>query len=172
MLKKYLEQHGHKVFQTDLDTLLPFIHNIKFESVSDDDTHSYFIPVEQTNMVEKALNAIQTIIAEEYLRPNATFVEFLQNRIWKGIAVNSDKWHNDVNESPNVFFLLYFNDMTLTDTGAFLIKDDFEKIERVLPTPGTLIAVENTISKYYHRAEYTDSTRIVASFNYKVDWHD
>jgi hypothetical protein len=172
MLKQDLEKYGHRVFQTNLNTMMPFIHDIKFGVVSDDDMHSYLIPVEHTDTVKKALSIIQTIIAEDYLYPNAKSVEFLQNRIWKGIAINSDKWHSDVNEDPDVFFLLYFNDMTQNNTGAFLIKDDFDKIERVLPTQGTLVAVDNTIPKYYHRAEYTDETRIVASFNYKVDWYD
>jgi hypothetical protein len=170
MLKNYLEEHGHKVFQTDLFELIPFINSTKFDLIQDADNHSYAIPVENNLLVEQALNSIHLIIANEYLYPYASYVEFLHKRIWKGIAINSDKWHNDSNESVDIFFLLYFNDMTKSNTGAFLIKDELGTVKRIVPTLGTLIAVDNTIEKFFHRAEYTTEDRIVASFNFKVKW--
>lgn len=171
MLRENLEKFGYKTFQTEFDSIIPFIHAVKFDEVYEDDSDPGLVPVERTDHISIALKAIQTMIAEQYLYPTAASVEFLHNSIWKGIAKKADQWHSDAVESPDVFFLLYFNDMNQSNTGAFLIKNtNNSHVERVIPSCGTLIAVENTLSNFMHRAEQTTVPRIAACFRYKVKW--
>lgn len=167
---EHLQQFGHKVFQTDLDSFIPFIHQVKFDEMYEDDNDPEFIPVEKIEEIKLALKMIQLYIAEKYIEPYAENVELLHNSIVKGIAKNADQWHSDAREAPTVFFLLYFNDMTQDNTGAFLIKNSHDYLERIVPRCGTLIAVENMQPNFLHRAEQTSNTRIVACFRYKVEW--
>jgi hypothetical protein len=171
MIRDQLETFGHGVYQTTLNLIIPNVKDIKFGITSDDVREQDLMPLENVEFIQRALRVIQTFIADDYLYPYASSVDFLHNTIWNGISKTADEWHSDAKESPDLFFLLYFNDMSVDNTGAFLIKDNLNNTSRIVPKEGTLIAVENNSSKWLHKAEQTQNQRIVACFRYKVSWN-
>ena len=129
--------------------------------------HTSRLPINEVEYVEYMLNVLHRQIAEEYIKPYAQSCELLEYDI-KGSLPETSKfceWHSDSDEPSNVFFLLYFNDMTQYDEGALLVGND-----RIVPKYGDLIAIENTNPNILHKAEVTKYRRIVACFDYIVQW--
>ena len=89
-----------------------------------------------------------------------------KRRLWLGVNLDATKWHNDLEEGPNCFFLLYFSDMRKYDEGAVWFRNG-EKEWRILPYPGLLVAV-NCEKQFEHKAESTKQERIIASFAFNL----
>lgn len=127
------------------------------------------VPVNMLTEIKQMLNILHYKIDETILKNNVKNSKILDNRLWEGLSEKTDMWHNDKVDGPNLFFLLYFDDMTKTNTGALWIKNQFEEM-RILPKPGMLVALNQENPIFLHKAEKSGSRRIVASFNFCIDW--
>ena len=59
--------------------------------------------------------------------------------------------------------------MTKKNDGALWVKNQFEEM-RILPRPGTLVCLNQDNSNFLHKAEKSKFRRIVASFDFFVEW--
>lgn len=125
------------------------------------------LPVGNINGLKQQLNMLHYSIGEKFLSSYSYTLR--TNMIWEAPGLSAAKWHSDYQERANVFFLLYFNDMTASNDGALLIRNNSGE-RRIIPTPGMLIAMENTHPEWQHRVESTKSRRVTAYFGYLVDW--
>lgn len=129
------------------------------------------LPENNQELVERILNIQKSVVLSDYVYPYAKSFEYLESDIKGNAPLGSRflQWHTDSEEPGNVFFLLYLNDLTPYDEGAFCVKDG-DKEYRTVPQYGTLIAVNNDDPRFLHKAEYTEHRRIVACFDFKVEW--
>ena len=131
------------------------------------------LPTNNQEYVSAMLNVLHDEIAERFVVPYAKQYKKLESDI-KGNATKDSRfciWHTDAEEPGNVFFLLYLNDLSIHNEGALCIKANDNEF-RIVPSYGTLIAVNNNNPDFLHRAEYTEHRRIVACFDFLVDWND
>lgn len=168
---KELFTNGFKVWhRPDLAEIL-YTDDLIFDQ--DKNLHSR-LPENNQELVERILNIQSYDVAREYISPYAKSYEHLENDI-KGNAPLGSRfltWHTDSDEPGNVFFLLYLNDLTPYDEGALCIKTKDQEF-RIVPQYGTLIAINNDDPSFLHKAEFTEHRRIVACYDYKVEWdHD
>lgn len=127
------------------------------------------VPVNKNDEIDSFLFALHLDIQEKFLKGKVKQSTVLNRRLWEGFVEGTDYWHNDFSDGPNVFFLLYFDDMSSTNDGAIWFKNDLNET-RILPTPGTLIGVCQDNPSFLHKAEKTTKRRIAASFEFSVDW--
>jgi hypothetical protein len=125
-------------------------------------------PLGDTTTLNQKLSIIHYAIGEKFLKPYSYILR--TKMIWESPGISAKNWHSDYQERANVFFLLYFNDMTLSNDGALLIRNNCGD-HRIVPTPGMLVAMENTNPDWQHRVEDTKSRRVTAYFGYLVDWN-
>jgi hypothetical protein len=127
------------------------------------------VPVNMLTEIKQMLNILHHEIDETILKGEVKNSEILNNRLWEGFSEETDMWHNDIVDGPNLFFLLYFDDMTKINDGALWIKNEFEEV-RILPKPGTLVALNQEKPSFLHKAERSIARRIVAGFDFFIDW--
>lgn len=104
--------------------------------------------------------------------PHATYNKFL---VWDGVDADNQGWHTDMFEGYDVFFLYYF-DTQYPETGGSINfkwynKDGSEETAQFYPQAGDLFMVNNCRG-FWHRAESTQITRRLASFDYNVGLED
>jgi hypothetical protein len=59
--------------------------------------------------------------------------------------------------------------MTKTNDGALWVKNEKEEI-RILPKSGTLVCLNQDNPNFLHKAEKSKFRRVVASFDFFVEW--
>jgi hypothetical protein len=163
----HLSKHGYALLPgKHLADLFPTDH-----LVFPEDTVKANLPITDTNIVDTMLRALHIQIAMEYIEPFANSFEYVDYDIKANAPISSRFMvpHTDSDEDSDVFFLLYYNDLTPFNEGAFVITDGITT-NRIVPKYGELIVVNNWNPKFLHNAEYTDLRRIAASFAYRVDW--
>jgi hypothetical protein len=104
--------------------------------------------------------------------PNATYNKFL---VWDGVDADNQGWHTDMFEGYDVFFLYYFDTQKPETGGSINFKwyneDGSEETAQFYPQAGDLFMVNNCRG-FWHRAESTQITRRLASFDYNVGLED
>jgi hypothetical protein len=131
-------------------------------------SHISRLPTNNQDYVKTMLNVLHNQIALTYIQPYAHSYELLESDIKGNLPKDSKfcQFHSDADEPSNVFFLLYFNDMSEIKEGGLYVGDDV-----IYPRYGELIAVLNDNPKILHRAGYTEHRRIVACFDFIVNWN-
>lgn len=124
-------------------------------------------PSSNVEIIDKKLLVLHHEIAREYLEPYVTSYRLLHRNIWEGVILNADKWHSDSYERPDLFFLLYFND--LNHEGALCVRRE-ELESRIEIQRGTLVAIENNDPKFEHKVEPFVNKRVAACFRFAVEW--
>jgi hypothetical protein len=127
------------------------------------------VPKTKLKEIERLLCVLHLEIQKKYLNGKVKSSELVSRRLWEGFTEETDVWHNDLVDGPNVFFLLYFDDMTKTNDGALWVKNSFDTL-RIVPTPGTLVALNQENPSFLHKAEKSKTRRITASFEFNVEW--
>lgn len=127
------------------------------------------VPINKIDEIDRLLYILHLEIQKKYLINNVKCSKILNRRLWEGFTEETDIWHNDIEDGPNVFFLLYFDDMAKTNDGALWVKNDHEVV-RIVPVPGTLVALNQENRSFLHKAEKSESRRITASFEFTVEW--
>jgi len=133
-------------------------------------SHISRLPTNNQEYVKILLNAIHNQIALTYVEPYAHSYKLLESDIKGNLPKDSKfcQFHSDSDEPSNVFFLLYFNDMSLIKEGGLHIQDNV-----IYPRYGELVALLNDNPNILHKVEHTEHRRIVACFDFLVDWnHD
>lgn len=104
--------------------------------------------------------------------PNATYNKFL---VWDGVDADNQGWHTDMFEGYDIFFLYYFDTQKPETGGSINFKwyneDGSEETAQFYPQAGDLFMVNNCRG-FWHRAESTQITRRLASFDYNVGLED
>lgn len=135
------------------------------EDFEDGDNH----PANDLEVIDLLLKSIHQQIALEFVSPYYSDYSIDKRRIWEGVNNGATAWHNDLNEGPNCFFLLYFTDLTQLKQGAIHFKTSDTSIEwSHYPTVGMLVAV-NCAETMLHRADQTDHKRVIASFCFNIN---
>lgn len=119
-------------------------------------------PKNNADIIDAGLLAIHCEILDDIV-PNAVM---RKRRIWEGVNLDATRWHNDYNEGPNCFFLLYFSNMDDTTNGAVYFRNKIKEW-KIYPKFGTLVAV-NCLNNFEHRAEKSNRERIIASFYFDL----
>ncbi len=124
-------------------------------------------PVNLLPEIDQHLSLIQTIIYSDYLAATHADVVFSnKRRMWEGVNLDATYWHNDGDEGPQLFFLLYYDD-TYPDKGGSIHFSNQQREWQIQPKAGDLIAV-NCHRFFFHRAEKSKTRRIVSSFPFYV----
>lgn len=97
--------------------------------------------------------------------PNASYNKFL---VWDGVDKDNQGWHTDMFEEYDVFFLYYFDNSNVKTGGSINFKWDKDKTATFQPMAGDLFMVSN-LRGFWHRAESTEITRRVASFDFNTN---
>ena len=154
---------------TEATHLLEFVNadTLDFVQTNDDLLENY--PAIDELELKQLLEIIHFQIGLEFIDPYATTYQHTKAVLWEGSLPMHKTWHSDIAEVDDVFFLLYFSDQTLTNDGALWVRNPAGEY-RIVPTPGTLIGVENTNPEFMHLVEPTVGKRIVGAFGFKVEW--
>lgn len=123
----------------------------------------------------RRLQTVALYLREKYIAPewpNARYNKFL---VWDGVDRDNQGWHTDMFEDYDIFFLYYFDD-TFKETGGSInfkwgTLDDNEQTASFQPKAGDLFMVNN-LRGFWHRADSTQITRRVASFDFTVGLKD
>ena len=169
-LKNQLFSNGYAILDGKSLVDLLDVDTIEFAiDPEDEELDPQATPVDNFEMVNHMLKLIHQEIAREFIEPYAISYKLLHRTIWEGNTKDADLWHTDSYEDPDMFFLLYFSDMTKYNDGALWIRGDSTEI-RIVPNSGTLVAIENNDPKWAHRAEVSQARRVVACFRFLVEW--
>lgn len=106
-------------------------------------------------------------IAKRFVEPSFKNYTVEKRRLWKGVNADATVWHNDLNEGPNCFFLMYFSNLEKVKEGAVHFKNK-ESEWSLYPNSGRLVAV-NCLPEFLHKADQTNYERIIASFYFNID---
>lgn len=159
--------HGFKVWhRPDIADLLS-VDDLQFDQSKNLTSK---LPENCQELVQSILKVQSYEIINDYIKPYSISFKELEHDIKANSPEGSKflSWHTDSDEPGNVFFLLYFNDM-INDEGALHIKNNIGEF-KVVPKYGTLVALNNTDGSILHKAEFTEQRRIVACFDYDVEW--
>ena len=70
---------------------------------------------------------------------------------WKGVDLNTDRWHNDSIEGSNTAFLLYLTDTSEETGGGIQFRElGVDKVYTVYPKKYDIIAIDQS-EKFQHR---------------------
>jgi hypothetical protein len=163
-----IKNRGFFIFDFSENINLIDINKIKFEWEEKYNLREN-VPINMLNEIKNMLNILHYEIDEKILKGNVKKSEISNNRMWEGFSEETDFWHNDIVDGPNLFFLLYFDDMTKTNDGALWVKNEKEEI-RILPKSGTLVCLNQDNPNFLHKAEKSKFRRVVASFDFFVEW--
>lgn len=104
--------------------------------------------------------------------PNCVYNKFI---VWDGVDKDNQGWHTDMFENYDIFFLYYLDDTFAETGGSINFKwgslTDNEQTVSFQPKAGDLFMVNN-LRGFWHRADSTQITRRVASFDYTVGLKD
>ena len=125
-------------------------------------------PANNVEMMNSKLMLVHHEIAREFLGPHVKSYKLLHRNIWEGNILNADKWHTDSFEAPDLFFLLYFNDMP-NNEGALCVRNSKQE-STIEIGKGTLVAIENNDPSFEHRVEPFKNKRVAACFRFAVEW--
>lgn len=131
------------------------------------------IDISNEPFIQAALETIHQEIALKYVEPYARDYRISKHELRGNPKEHSRycDWHVDAGEKSNLFFLLYFNDLTVVDQGALIFKNG-DREWRNVPNYGDLIALNNaTKTDFIHRVEYTTHRRVTAEFDFFVNWN-
>ena len=106
-------------------------------------------------------------ISKRFVEPSYKNFTIEKRRLWEGVNDDATKWHNDLREGPNCFFLLYFSDLDTIKEGAIHFKNSSDEW-KIYPKRGLLAAV-NCMPEFLHKADKTSCERIVSSFYFNLD---
>lgn len=106
-----LNTKGHykfndKSFFLHLETALE---NVVWDKPEKNDP--YFFTTEITNKINQALDETANLIADRIVSKIDPHNTQGYKYIWNGTELSICRWHNDLKEGPNLFFLLYLTDM-------------------------------------------------------------
>jgi len=152
---------GHLADFLDIDQI-EFKLNPATERVDPENT-----PSSNVETINHKLLVIHHEIARDYIEPYVKSYRLLHRNIWEGVILNADSWHSDAYETPDLFFLLYFND--LKDEGALCIRQGATE-SKIEVRSGTLVAIENNDPKFEHKVEPFVNKRTAACFRFAVEW--
>lgn len=136
-----------------------------------DYTYWYWRPKE-TSVLKDALIETHEILSKQYISKIFSNYKFGYRDLWNGIDIGADNFHNDLNEGPNVFFLLYFNTMDDTTGGGIGFRDSVTKEETGFLYPQKYdVLLGSQQSSWEHRVEKMkkQTNRIVANFGFICD---
>jgi len=154
---------GHQVFnEPELASQIP-IEQIQwmYEGDFGGDNH----PSNNIGLLEAMLEHIHHQIELKYIAPYFEKYSVDKRRIWEGVNNDATSWHNDLNEGPNCFFLLYFSDMV--DDGSIGFKNKNNEWF-YYPKRGTMVAV-NCAKQFLHKATKSAQKRVISSFCFNLD---
>ena len=127
-------------------------------------------PASDKDFINASLMTIHSQIEADLVAPYFDY-EIERTRIWEGVNLDVQGWHNHYTTHPNFFFLLYWSDTKSVGEGSVWFADiDHTNEWEIWPTPGTLIAVNNS-DKFLHKVQKTSHTRILAEFYFDVDYN-
>ena len=114
--------------------------------------------------LRQRLDIAAQFISHKYVLPSWPNAEYTYYNIWDGVDKDNQGWHTDFMEGYDLFFLYYFDDSHQETGGAISFKYG-DIIDDFYPQAGDLFLVSNKRG-YWHKAESTNITRRVASFNF------
>ncbi len=97
--------------------------------------------------------------------PDSKFNKFL---VWDGVDMDNQGWYTDLFEGYEFFFLYYMDDTFPETGGSINFKWNKNETASFYPKAGDLFLVNNTRG-FWHRAESTQITRRVASFDFSAE---
>jgi len=165
-LRSNVEKFGfHEIHDPDLPDILGLD---QFKLLNTEERNRDNGKLDLSEDLNFRLNVVSQYIKNTYVDPYWENAEFLKYTVWDGVDRDNQGWHTDMFEEYDIFFLLY-NDDTHADTGGsiqFKWKEDGEFVEKIIqPVRGSLFCVSNARG-FWHRAESTNITRRVASFDF------
>lgn len=105
-------------------------------------------------------------ISKKYVEPIYKNYIVTYCAVWDGVDLGSAEWHNDKIEGFD-FSVLYYYDSTNEESGG-QIEFKFPDGETIIyPKSGDLIFI-NQDKKFFHKASRSNSSRRVASIEYKI----
>jgi hypothetical protein len=126
------------------------------------------VPSNNVEYIERMMYALHHELGLDIISPIVKNYTVEKRGIWEGVnSEMSRSWHNDHAEGFNCFFLLYHSDMV--DDGRVYFRNSTEEWS-ILPSSGTLVAINNTDIKFQHRAEPSKKQRIVSSYFFNLDF--
>ena len=102
-----IKGHYHTNDKDDFLFLMPIIDNIKW--IKGEEPNCRYIYDDEN--IEAALSKTMKYLGEKYVALIDKDFKFGYKSMWNGTDSTSCEWHNDLIEGPNLFFLLYCNDM-------------------------------------------------------------
>lgn len=117
--------------------------------------------------LSRRLHTFGNYLYQKYILPEwpeATYNKFI---VWEGVDKDNQGWHTDMFEEYDVFFLYYLDDTFEETGGSINFKWDGEHTASFQPKAGDLFMVSNKRG-FWHRAESSEITRRVASFDYNT----
>lgn len=150
-----------------LEELLPKLDWIQ----NHDEDYRYITP---TTVSEEALSKTMKLLHDKYVSPISSEVEYGYSSIWNGAEKTTCEWHNDLIEGPNLFFLLYLNDIKPGCGGDISFRDAHTKevTGSVIPKKYDIVIGSQNL-KWDHKVgtlKCGPMDRFVANFGFKV--HD
>ena len=112
------------------------------------------------------------LLDEEYLPKGNN--ELIYYSIWNGSDTSSYKWHNDLIEGANVFFLMYYTNMNLNEGGEIMFRNlNQDKRITCFHLPKKYDVLYGSQAKHFeHRVETLrepNVERITMNFGFKID---
>lgn len=105
-------------------------------------------------------------VSKKYVEPIYKNYIVTYCAVWDGVDLGSTEWHNDKIEGFD-FSVLYYYDSTNEESGG-QIEFKFPDGETIIyPKSGDLIFI-NQDKKFFHKASRSNSSRRVASIEYKI----
>ena len=105
-------------------------------------------------------------VSKKYVEPIYKNYIVTYCAVWDGVDLGSKEWHNDKIEGFD-FSVLYYYDSTNEESGG-QIEFKFPDGETIIyPKSGDLIFI-NQDKKFFHKASRSNSSRRVASIEYKI----
>jgi hypothetical protein len=85
------------------------LENVVWEPPEEDDP--YFFTTDITREIQKSLDDTANLISDKIVSLIDSSHTQGYKYIWNGTEFSICRWHNDLKEGPNLFFLLYLTDM-------------------------------------------------------------
>ncbi len=148
------------------------LENVIWDKPEEDDP--YFFTTEITDEISEALNKTADMIGERIVslidKDHVQGYKF----IWNGTELSICRWHNDLKEGPNLFFLLYLTDMNAECGGEIEFRSTHTKevTGSILPQKYDLIIGSQELDWEHQVGVFKcgPMERITCNFGYYVKW--
>lgn len=113
------------------------------------------------------LSLAHEYISRKYVAPFFSKVEMGYRSIWEGSDIPTTKWHNDLIEGSNLFFMYYLTDVF--NEGEICFRCNNIETGKLQPKKYMLLMGSQELF-VEHKVNLTTDTRIACNFGFNVKW--